>query len=43
MMTVLEKIKTFFKRPKTKAKVEEPKVAVEAAEKKQPETPEKKA
>lgn len=42
-MTVLEKIKTFFKRPKTKAKVEEPKTAVETAEKKQPETPEKKA
>lgn len=41
-MTVLEKIKTFFKRSKTKAKVEEPKAPVEGAEKKPPEIPEKK-
>jgi hypothetical protein len=42
-VTVLEKIKSFFKRPKAKAKAEQPKVAAEAAERKGPEAPEKKA
>jgi hypothetical protein len=40
MMTVLDKIKSFFKRPKAKVKAEPPKVA-EAAEKKLPEAPKK--
>ncbi len=40
-MTVLEKIKSFFKRPK--AKVEQPKPVAKAAEKKLPEAPEKKS
>lgn len=39
-MTVLDKIKSFFKRPKGKA--EGPKVTAETAEKKPPEAPEKK-
>jgi len=37
---VLEKIKSLFKRPKAKAKAEQPK-APEAAEKKLPEAPKK--
>lgn len=41
-MTALQKIKSFFKRPKAKAKAEQPK-APEAAEKKVSEPPEKKA
>ena len=40
MMTVLDKIKSFFKRPKAKVKAEPPKVA-EAAEEKLPEAPKK--
>ena len=42
-MTVLEKIKSFFKRPKTEVKAEEPKTAAKPAEGKAPETLEKKA
>jgi len=41
MMTVLDKINSFFKRPKAKAKAEEPKPAAKAAEKKLPEAPKK--
>lgn len=41
-MTVLDKIKSFFKRPKTEAKAEGPKVTPEAVEKKPPEALEKK-
>jgi hypothetical protein len=40
-MTVLEKIKSFFKRPKAKA--EQPKPVAKASEKKLPEAPEKKS
>jgi hypothetical protein len=42
-MPVLDKIKSFFRRPKAEIKAEEPKTAAEAAEKKPPEVPEKKA
>ena len=42
-MTVLDKIKSFFKRPKAETKAEEPKATAEAAEKQPPEAPEKKA
>jgi len=40
-MTLLEKIKSFFKRPKAKA--EQPKPSAKTAEKKLPKVPEKKA
>ena len=36
-MTVLQKIRSFFKRPKAKAKAEEPEPAAKAAEEKAPE------
>jgi len=42
-MAILERIKSFFKRPKAKAKAEPPKPEAKAAEEKQPETGEKKA
>jgi hypothetical protein len=42
MMTVLERIKSFFRWPRTKTKAEGPKVTAETAEKKPPEAPEKK-
>ena len=42
-MTMLEKIKSFFKRPKAEVKAEQPKPTVEAAEKKATEAAEKKA
>ena len=41
-MAVLERIKSFFKRPKAKAEAERPKPETKAAEEKQPETGEKK-
>jgi hypothetical protein len=40
-MTMLERIKSFFKRPKAKAKVERPKPGVKATEEKAPEAGEK--
>jgi len=43
IMTVLEKIKSFFKRPKAQSKAEQPKPTVEAAEEKATEAAEKKA
>lgn len=42
-MTVLDKIKSFFRRPKAETKAEEPKPAMQVAEKGAPEAPEKKA
>ena len=42
-MTVLEKIKSFFKRPKAQSKAEQPKPTVEATEEKATEAAEKKA
>ena len=42
-MTALDKIKSFFRRPKAETKAEETKATAEAAEKKPPEVPEKKA
>ena len=44
-MTVLDKIKSFFRRAKTEAKAEEPKpsATTEGAEKKAPEASEKKS
>jgi len=41
-MTVLQKIKSFFKRPKAKAEAERPKPEAKAAEEKKPEAGEKK-
>ena len=40
-MTVLERIKSFFKRPKAKAEAEHPKPEVKATEEKAPEAGEK--
>lgn len=42
-MTVFNKIKSFFRRTKTEAKVQEPKPEAEAAKKETPETLEKKS
>jgi len=42
-MAVLERIKSFFKRPKAKAEAKHPKPEAKATEEKQPETSEKKA
>jgi hypothetical protein len=39
---VLDKIKSFFKQSKAESKAEQPKPAVEVAEKRAPEAPEKK-
>jgi len=41
-MTALDKIKSFFKRPKAETKAEEPKTTAAPAENKPPEVPEKK-
>ncbi len=42
-MTMFNKIKSFFRRTKAEAKVEEPKPTVEAVKKEAPATPEKKS